>query len=55
VDAGNAVQLGLGFNVLFVLLAVAMAVGTWILAGVPETKTVGITPVEVAIPQDQRE
>lgn len=52
VDAGNAVYLGLGFNVLFVLLAVAMAVGTWILAGVPETKTVGIAPVEVAIPQE---
>ncbi len=49
VDAGNAVQVGLGFNVLFVLLAVAMAMGTWLLAGVPETKVVGATPLEVPV------
>jgi MFS family permease len=55
VDAGNAVHLGLGFNALFVLLAVAMAVGTWILAGVPETKTVGSTPLEVPVSSEQRE
>jgi MFS family permease len=38
VDSGNALHVGLGYHVLFVILACGMAAGTYVLAGVPETR-----------------
>ncbi|MEA3335066.1 MAG: MFS transporter [Chloroflexota bacterium] len=38
IDAGNALQIGLGYHVLFGILAVGMVAGTYLLAGVPETR-----------------
>lgn len=37
IDGGNALRSGLGYTALFLLLALAMTVGTWLLSGVPET------------------
>ena len=45
VDTGNAFNLGLGYNVLFLVLAAGMAAGTLLLAAVPET---GAQPGESA-------
>jgi MFS family permease len=45
VDAGNAFHLGLGYNMLFLVLAAGMAAGTLLLAAVPET---GAGPSESA-------
>ncbi len=41
VDAGNAMQVGLGYHILFFILAIGMAVGVYLLAAVPETRPVG--------------
>lgn len=41
VDGGNAVRMGLGYQVLFAVLALAMAAGALALAGVPETRPAG--------------
>lgn len=38
VDGGNALGAGLGYNVLFAVLAAGMLLGTALLAGVPETR-----------------
>lgn len=53
VDTGNALQLGLGYHVLFIVLASGMAVGTVLLAGVPETRPV--RAATVAVPREHDE
>ena len=45
VDGGNALRIGLGYNLLFTLLAIAMFAGTALLAGVPETRSVQPEPL----------
>lgn len=45
VDGGNALRSGLGYNMLFTLLALGMFAGTALLAGVPETRAAPPEPV----------
>ena len=53
VDVGNALRTGLGYNLLFTLLAVGMFVGTALLAGVPETRAATSEPLPEPAAVDQ--
>ncbi|MFN2167341.1 MAG: hypothetical protein ACK2U9_13885, partial [Anaerolineae bacterium] len=54
VDAGNAMQVGLGYHVLFAILALGMTAGTYLLAGVPETReSAAETVVEPVRPDEE--
>ncbi len=53
VDIGNAWQVGLGYHVLFVVLASGMALGTVLLAGVRETRPARLAAVPVPYEQDE--
>lgn len=54
VDLGNALQAGLGYHVLFVVLALSMLLGTWLLAGVPETQPTAKDLLRAILPGGQR-
>lgn len=45
IDGGNLLGAGIGYDVLFVLLALAMAASALLLAGVPETRPASTRPV----------
>lgn len=53
VDTGNAFHIGLGYQVLFIVLACGMAVGTYLLAGVPETRLIPATAITEAVRPDK--
>ncbi|MEZ4768178.1 MAG: MFS transporter [Caldilineales bacterium] len=53
VDGGNALSTGLGYSLLFTLLAVGMFAGTGLLAGVPETRAASPEPVGGPMSADQ--
>jgi MFS family permease len=55
IDGGNALQAGIGYDLLFLVLALAMAAGALILAGVPETGPVASHPVPEPIATERQE
>ncbi len=55
IDGGNALQVGIGYDLLFFVLALAMAAGAALLASVPETRPVPSQPAVKAIPSEQQE
>lgn len=54
VDAGNALHVGLGYHVLFLILALGMTAGTWLLAGVPETRGQATEPAADPVAVDRK-
>lgn len=55
IDGGNALRAGVGYDLLFLLLALAMSIGALLLAGVPETRPLPSQPVVEAIPTERQE
>jgi MFS family permease len=55
IDGGNALRAGIGYDLLFLLLAIAMTAGALLLAGVPETRTVAAHLAPDPIPGERRE
>ncbi len=55
IDGGNALQAGIGYDLLFFVLALAMAAGALILASVPETRPVSSRPVVEPVPSERQE
>lgn len=55
IDGGNALHAGIGYDLLFLVLALAMSASAWLLAGVPETRPLAGRPVTEPIPTDQPE
>ena len=55
IDGGNALQAGIGYDLLFLVLALAMAAGALILAGVPETRPIASHPVREPVPTERQE
>ena len=53
VDGGNALRSGLGYNVLFTVLALGMFIGTALLAGVPETRAAQPEPLAEPVAADR--
>lgn len=45
IDGGNALRAGIGYDLLFLILALGMMAGTAVLAGVPETQSLPAQPV----------
>jgi MFS family permease len=55
IDGGNALQAGIGYDLLFMLLALAMAAGALLLASVPETRAMASRAVPEPVPTDRKE
>ncbi len=55
IDGGNALQAGIGYDLLFLVLALAMAAGALILASVPETRPVASRPAVEPVPTERQE
>jgi MFS family permease len=55
IDGGNALRAGVGYDLLFLLLALAMSIGALLLAGVPETRPMPSRPAVETIPSDRQE
>ena len=55
IDGGNALQAGIGYDLLFFVLALAMVAGAWILAGVPETRPASSRWVVEPVANERRE
>lgn len=56
IDGGNALRAGVGYDLLFLLLALAMAAGALLLAGVPETRPLlQSQPAVKAVPTERQE
>jgi MFS family permease len=55
IDGGNALQVGVGYDLLFLTLTLAMFAGALLLAGVPETRFVSSRPAVEPVPTDRQE
>jgi MFS family permease len=55
IDGGNALRAGIGYDLLFLVLAIAMTAGALLLAGVPETRPVPSQLVADPIPGERQE
>jgi MFS family permease len=55
IDGGNALRAGIGYDLLFLVLAIAMTAGALILAGVPETRPVAAHLAPDPIPNERQE
>lgn len=55
IDSGNALHSGLGYRALFIVLAVGMTIGTWLLAGVPETRSFKQEAVQIPVIEERTE
>jgi MFS family permease len=55
IDGGNALRAGIGYDLLFLVLAIAMTAGALILAGVPETRPIPSQLVADPIPGERQE
>jgi MFS family permease len=53
IDGGNALRAGVGYDLLFLLLALAMFGGALLLAGVPETRPLPARPAVETVPPDR--
>jgi MFS family permease len=55
IDGGNALRAGIGYDLLFLVLAIAMTAGALLLAGVPETRPVAAHLAPDPIPSERQE
>ncbi|MFZ2360987.1 MAG: MFS transporter [Anaerolineae bacterium] len=55
IDGGNALRAGIGYDLLFFVLALAMAAGALALASVPETRPISSRPVAEPVPSERQE
>lgn len=55
IDGGNALHAGIGYDLLFLVLALAMSASALLLAGVPETRPLAGQPVAEPVPSDRQE
>lgn len=55
IDGGNALRTGIGYDLLFMVLALSMLAGALILSGVPETRAMPGQPVVEPVPTDGHE
>lgn len=53
IDGGNALRAGVGYDLLFLMLALAMFGGALLLAGVPETRPLPARPAVETVPPDR--